>query len=59
MLEVIITAGPNHMNCCDSYSFMATFTTESLTPMGSAEAYKCVIICLYGIVNYISTQKYF
>jgi len=31
----------------------------SLTPMGSDETYKmCVIICLYGIVNYISTQKY-
>jgi len=25
MLEVISTAGPNHMNCCDSYNFMAKF----------------------------------
>jgi len=27
--EVISTAGPNHMNCCDSYNFMAKFNYSS------------------------------
>jgi len=27
--EVISTAGPNHMNYCDSYNFMAKFNLSS------------------------------
>ena len=29
--EVISTAGPNHMNCCDSYNFMAKFKSSPLS----------------------------
>jgi len=32
--EVISTAGPNHMNCCDSYNFKAKFNYSS--PLSNA-----------------------
>jgi len=28
-VKVISTEGPNHMNCCDSYNFMAKFNQSS------------------------------
>jgi len=44
--EVISTAGPNHMNCCDSYNFMAKFNLSS--PLSNVFKIMCKVSQNYG-----------
>jgi len=47
MLEVINTAGPNNMNCCDSYNLIAKFNYSS--PLSNVFKENLVIFLFYHV----------